>query len=52
MQAKLAQRQRDAVQTLDLLGEAEQILPAATGSGAGAARDTGLGFVGVSTKGA
>lgn len=49
---KQTQRAFDAQTTLDLLDQAEQLLPNATGSVAGTARDQALGTVGISTPGA
>lgn len=50
--AKQGQRSRDAEQILDLLDQAEQILPSATGSGAGTAADQAAAYFGISTPGA
>ena len=47
-----ATRSRDAASTLELLDEAERLLPGATGSTLGAIRDRAAGAVGVSTTGA
>lgn len=46
------ERSRDAQSTLNLLNEAEKILPDATGSGVGRLIDASAGAVGVSTEGA
>lgn len=52
-QAELdATRSRDAASALDLLDEAERILPRATGGVVGTARDAVLGAFNVSTEGA
>lgn len=50
--AKQGQRSRDAAQTLNLLNEAEQILPSATGGGLGARYDQAAALFGQSTPGA
>lgn len=48
----MATRERDANTALELLDQAERLLPAATGSLAGAVYDRGLGIIGRSTEGA
>lgn len=49
---KIALRTQNAGTALDLLSEAEAILPTATGSGLGSARDSAAAVFGQSTKGA
>lgn len=51
-EATAAKRARDAVDAANLLDEAERLLPNATGSGLGAARDAAAAFFGTSTEGA
>ncbi|WP_313217557.1 D-Ala-D-Ala carboxypeptidase family metallohydrolase [Stenotrophomonas sp.] len=48
----MATRERDANTALELLDQAERLLPSATGSLAGAVYDRGLGIIGRSTEGA
>lgn len=52
VETKAGTKARDAQTTLDLLDEAETLLPNATGGAAGSARDTAAGVFGYATEGA